>query len=49
MSVHSDEEEETISTVAGEVTSSSEVNEEEVEGFDEKLQRDQALEKNDIE
>lgn len=49
MSVHGDEEEETISITAGEVTSSSEVNEGEVEGFDEQLQRDQALEKNDVE
>lgn len=49
-SVHGDEEEEAMSTAAGEVSSSNEVDEEEVEGFfDEQLQRDQALEKNDPE
>ncbi|MCD9640264.1 hypothetical protein HAX54_025465 [Datura stramonium] len=37
---HSDEEEESISTAAGEVTSSNGVNEEEFEGFVEQLQRD---------
>lgn len=48
-SVHVDEEEQTMSTAAGEVTSSNEINEEEAEGSDEQLQRDQALEKNDLE
>ncbi|CAN4089033.1 unnamed protein product [Withania somnifera] len=48
-SVHGDEEEETMLDAAGEVTSSNEVNEEEVEGFEEQLQMDQALAKNDPE
>ncbi|KAK4736098.1 hypothetical protein R3W88_010359 [Solanum pinnatisectum] len=47
--VHGDEEEETMSTAADEVTISDEVDEEEVGGFDEQLQRDQVLEKNDPE
>nr|XP_016447016.1 PREDICTED: uncharacterized protein LOC107772047 isoform X1 [Nicotiana tabacum] len=45
-SVHGDEEEETMSiAAAGEVTSSNEVDEEEVEDFHEQLQKDQVLEK----
>ncbi|OIT04787.1 PREDICTED: uncharacterized protein LOC109223621 isoform X2 [Nicotiana attenuata] len=44
-SVHGDEEEETMSKAAGEVTSSNEVDEEEVEDFHEQLQKDQVLEK----
>ncbi|KAK4349900.1 hypothetical protein RND71_029213 [Anisodus tanguticus] len=46
-SVHGDEEEENMSTAAGEVTSSNKVDEEEVEGSDEQLQKDQVLEKKD--
>ncbi|CAN4086882.1 unnamed protein product [Withania somnifera] len=48
-SVHGDEGKETMSTSAGEVSNSNEVNEEEVEGFDEHLQRDPDIEKNDAE
>ncbi|KAK6795927.1 hypothetical protein RDI58_009382 [Solanum bulbocastanum] len=47
--VHGDEEEETMSTAADEVTISNELDEEEVGGSDEQLQRDQVLEKNDPE
>ncbi|KAG5619206.1 hypothetical protein H5410_019030 [Solanum commersonii] len=46
---HGDEEEETTSTAADEVTISNEVDEEKVGGFDEQRQRDQVLEKNDPE
>lgn len=47
--VHGDEEGQTMSTAVGEVTNSKEINEEEVQSFDEQLQKDQALEKNDAE
>ncbi|XP_055827771.1 uncharacterized protein LOC129895990 [Solanum dulcamara] len=47
--VRGDEEEETMSTTADEVTNSNEVDEEEVRDFDDQLQRDQALEKQDPE
>ncbi|XP_059307054.1 uncharacterized protein LOC132058615 [Lycium ferocissimum] len=46
--VNDDEEEEIMSTAAGEFTSSNEVDEEEVEGSDEQLQKDQVLEKKDL-
>ncbi|KAM3380157.1 putative protein isoform X1 [Capsicum galapagoense] len=47
--VRGDEEDETMSTAAGEGTNSNEIDVEEVEGLDEQLQRDESLEKNNPE